>query len=87
MRKKLGRRPRKVLSKKGMTKKKAIKVLQEMSQLDLKEQRKEKNKIEKAFRVFLYSNPTEDEFSETMNKVILTARMLYMFMFGVKDSE
>ena len=62
----------------------AKKLLREMGTISAQEQSYRKSEIEEAFYVFWGTSPTREEFSDVMNGVLLTARILWTMSPPIK---
>lgn len=65
-----------------MTPQKAKVRLKEFQSMDVNDQKLWAREIGEAFRVFWLHGPTEDEFADHMEGILLTARMLHIALMG-----
>ena len=61
-----------------MTLEEAKSTLKELKHLPVSIQLERVEELNDAFRVFINSRPTEDEFAEHMGHIVLTARILWV---------
>ncbi len=65
-----------------MTLNEAKAVLSKYQELGAKEQKRNAGKINEAFKEFLASSPTEDEFQLYLHNLVLTPRMLWCIWYS-----